>query len=72
MVAPRYMVLSLFACVNIISSLWFLLNSTGTVPVYVGICQENVKRVAGGIWKCKGKTCGKTEGQGARSALSCR
>eukprot|EP00438_Fugacium_kawagutii_P033116 Skav219667 [mRNA] locus=scaffold1257:394656:396738:+ [translate_table: standard] len=21
--------------------------------------QENVKRVAGGIWKCKGKTCGR-------------
>ncbi|CAL1171792.1 unnamed protein product [Cladocopium goreaui] len=21
--------------------------------------KENVKRVAGGIWKCKGKTCGK-------------
>ena len=61
-VAPGYMVLSLVACVNIISSLRLLLNGTSTVPVHVGICQENVKRVAGGIWKCKGKTCGKTEG----------
>ena len=67
---PGYMVRSLLACVNITSSLWFLLNSTSTVPVDVGICQENVKRVAGGIWKCKGKTCGKTEEWRGRAIAS--
>lgn len=68
-IPPGYMVLSV-ACVNIRSSLWLLLNSTSTVPVHVGIWQENVKRVAGGIWKCKGKTCGKTEGWRGRATAS--
>eukprot|EP00435_Cladocopium_sp_Y103_P006644 s1324_g2.t1 len=35
--------------------------------------KDNVKRVAGGIWKCKGKTCGKTEGwQGSSSKVVLR